>query len=161
MTDPVILHCDCNGFYASVEQLKRPELKTVPMAVCGDPEARHGIILAKNNLAKGMGVQTGEAIWQAKQKCPNLVCVPPDFALYTRFSRKMRALYEEYACRVESFGLDECWIDLTNPDVSFEDGVRTAEEIRARVREEMERAAELRVPLTVEVHTGKNWFEAK
>ena len=70
MSDPVILHCDCNGFFASVEQLSRPELRNVPMAVCGDPESRHGIILAKNELAKGFGVKTAETIREAKQKCP-------------------------------------------------------------------------------------------
>ena len=133
----VILHCDANSFYASVECLYRPELRNLPVAVGGDVQMRHGIILTKNQLAKRCGVKTGEAIWQARQKCPQLVCVPPDFALYSRFSRDMRALYEEYACRVESFGLDECWLDLTSPDMTFQDGVRTAEEIRRRVREEL------------------------
>ena len=133
----VILHCDANSFYASVECLYRPEIRDKPVAVGGSVEARHGIILTKNQIAKRYGVKTGEAIWQARQKCPELVCVPPDFALYSRFSRRMRALYEEYTSRVESFGLDECWVDLTNPNVSFEDGVRIAEEIRARVREEL------------------------
>jgi len=133
----VILHCDANSFYASVECLYRPEIRDLPVAVSGDAEARHGIILTKNQHAKRYGVKTGEAIWQAKQKCPDLVCVPPDFALYSRFSRRLRALYEEYACRVESFGLDECWVDLTSPDMSFADGVRIAEEIRMRVREEL------------------------
>lgn len=133
----IILHCDANSFYASVECLYRPEIRDMPVAVSGDAQARHGIILTKNPLAKRYGVKTGEAIWQAKQKCPELVCVPPDYALYTRFSQRMRALYEEYTDRVESFGLDECWLDLSSPDVTFEDGVRTAEEIRLRVREEL------------------------
>ena len=133
----VILHCDANSFYASVECLYRPELRDKPVAVGGDVEARHGIILTKNQLAKRYGVKTGEAIWQAKQKCPELVCVPPDFSLYARFSRRMRALYEEYTSRVESFGLDECWLDLSAPDVTIADGLRIAEEIRLRVREEL------------------------
>ena len=133
----VILHCDANSFYASVECLYRPELRDKPVAVGGDVEARHGIILTKNQLAKRCGVKTGEAIWQAKQKCPELVCVPPDFSLYARFSRRMRALYEEYTSRVESFGLDECWLDLSAPDVTIADGLRIAEEIRLRVREEL------------------------
>ena len=133
----VILHCDANSFYASVECLYRPEIRHLPVAVGGDVEARHGIILTKNQLAKRYGIKTGEAIWQAKQKCPELVCVPPDFALYTRFSRRMRQLYEEYTNRVESFGLDECWLDLTSPDFTFEDGVRVGEEIRRRIREEL------------------------
>jgi len=133
----VILHCDANSFYASVECLYRPEIRNKPVAVGGDVEARHGIILTKNQLAKRCGVKTGEAIWQAKQKCPDLICVPPDFALYARFSKRMRALYEEYTSRVESFGLDECWLDLSSPEITFADGVRIAEEIRLRVREEL------------------------
>ena len=133
----VILHCDANSFYASVECLYRPELRDKPVAVGGDVDARHGIILTKNQIAKRYGVKTGEAIWQAKQKCPDLVCVPPDFALYARFSKRMRALYEEYTSRVESFGLDECWLDLSSPEITFADGVRIAEEIRLRVREEL------------------------
>jgi len=133
----VILHCDANSFYASVECLYRPEIREKPVAVSGDPEARHGIILTKNTLAKSFGVKTGEAIWQAKQKCPDLICVPPDFPLYVRFSEKMRRIYEEYSPRVESFGLDECWVDLTQAGFSFERGVQTADEIRRRIREEL------------------------
>lgn len=133
----VILHCDANSFYASVECLYRPEIRHLPVAVSGDAQARHGIILTKNEIAKRYGVKTGEAIWQARQKCPDLVCIPPDFALYSRFSRRMRQLYEQYSNRVESFGLDECWVDLSNPGFSFDDGVRAAEEIRSRVREEL------------------------
>ncbi len=133
----VILHCDANSFYASVECLYRPEIREKPVAVSGDPEARHGIILTKNTIAKRYGVKTGEAIWQAKQKCPELVCVPPDFPLYVRFSGKMRKIYEEYSPRVESFGLDECWVDLTQSGFSFDRGVRVANEIRNRIREEL------------------------
>ena len=108
--DRVILHCDANSYYASVECLYTPEIRDKPVAVGGSVEARHGIILTKNALAKRCGVRTGEAIWQAKEKCPDLVCVPPDYALYTRFSGKMRRIYEQYSCRVESFGLDEAWV---------------------------------------------------
>ena len=128
----VILHCDANSFYASVECLYHPELRDKPVAVSGDAQARHGIILTKNQLAKRWGVKTGEAIWQAKQKCPGLVCLPPDFSLYVRFSRKMRRICEQYACRVESFGLDEAWLDVSNPDVTFADGVRIAH-LRRRI----------------------------
>ena len=106
----VILHCDANSFYASVECLYHPELRDKPVAVSGDAQARHGIILTKNQLAKRFGVKTGEAIWQAKQKCPELVCLPPDFSLYVRFSQKMRRIYEKYSPRVESFELDEAWV---------------------------------------------------
>ena len=131
----VILHCDANSYYASVECLYTPEIRKKPVAVSGNAEARHGIILTKNTIAKQYGVKTGEAIWQAKQKCPDLVCVPPDFPLYVRFSSKMRRIYEQYSSRVEAFGLDESWIDLTGRGVSFADGARIADEIRQRIRE--------------------------
>ena len=133
----VILHCDANSYYASVECLYTPSIRHLPVAVGGDVSARHGIILTKNQLAKSYGVKTGEAIWQAKEKCPGLVCVPPDFPLYVRFSRKMRRIYEQYAPRVESFGLDEVWIDLSGPGVTLREGARVADEIRRRVRGEL------------------------
>ena len=133
----VILHCDANAFYASVECLYTPSIRHSPVAVCGSVEERHGIVLTKNQIAKQFGVQTGEAIWQARQKCPDLICVPPDYALYIRFSRRMRRVYEEYSDRVESFGLDEAWIDLTNPGLTIRDGERIAHEIRLRVKREL------------------------
>lgn len=102
-----ILHCDCNGFFASVECVRRPELRAVPMAVCGDPKNRHGIILAKNELAKKFGVATAETIWQAKKKCPQLVLVAPHREEYTRYSRMVNAIYQQYTDRVEPFGIDE------------------------------------------------------
>ncbi|MBP3522950.1 MAG: DNA polymerase IV [Clostridia bacterium] len=151
--DRVILHCDANSYYASVECLYTPEIREKPVAVGGSVEARHGIILTKNALAKRCGVRTGEAIWQAREKCPDLVCVPPDYPLYTRFSGKMRRIYEQYSCRVESFGLDEAWIDLTNPGLSFADGVRIADEIRCRIREEL--------GITVSVGVADNKILAK
>ncbi|MBQ7851205.1 MAG: DNA polymerase IV [Clostridia bacterium] len=133
----VILHCDANSFYASVEMLYDPSIRDKPVAVGGSVEARHGIILTKNQKAKACGIKTGEAIWQARQKCPELVCVPPDYPLYVRFGKKMRRLYEQYSDRVESFGLDEAWVDLTNPGVTIADGERIAQEIRHRVKEEL------------------------
>ena len=133
----VILHCDANSFYASVEMLYDPSIRDKPVAVGGSVEARHGIILTKNQKAKACGIKTGEAIWQARQKCPELVCVPPDYPLYVRFGKKMRRLYEQYSDRVESFGLDEAWVDLTNPGVTIADGERIAQEIRQRVKEEL------------------------
>ena len=133
----VILHCDANAFYASVECLYTPSIRHRPVAVCGSVEERHGIVLTKNQIAKQFGVQTGEAIWQARQKCPDLICVPPDYALYIRFSQRMRRVYEEYSDRVESFGLDEAWIDLTNPGLTIRDGERIAHEIRLRVKREL------------------------
>ena len=131
-----ILHIDMNSCYASIECLHHPEIRHLPVAVGGDVEARHGIILAKNELAKRAGVKTGEALWQAKQKCPDLVIVPPHYQLYLRFSRMARAIYAEYTDLIEPFGLDEAWIDVTGSGV-FGDAVEIAETIRNRVKFEL------------------------
>ncbi len=101
-----ILHVDFNSFYASVEMQRHPELRDKPVAVCGDPEARHGIVLTANYLAKPRGVKTGMAIWQAKQHCPDLVIVPPDMDEYIRISKLGREIYEDYTDQIEPFGLD-------------------------------------------------------
>jgi len=135
--DRVILHSDLNNFYASVECLYRPEIRDKPVAVCGDPAARHGIVLAKNYLAKATGIKTGEVIWQAKQKCPYLVVIPPNFPLYLRFSRLARLIYADYTDQVESFGLDEAWLDVTGSQHIYGDGLKIANEIRERVKAEM------------------------
>ena len=132
-----ILHADFNSFYASVACFLDPALRSHPVAVAGNPEARHGIILAKNQLAKKFGVQTGEAIWEAKQKCPLLITVKPDFAQYQKFSALGRAIYGEYSDRVEAFGLDENWIDVTGSTSDMADAHRLAEVIKNRVREEL------------------------
>jgi len=132
-----ILHCDCNSFFASVECVFKPELKDVPMAVCGDEAARHGIILAKNILAQKYGVKTAETIWQAKKKCPNLVLVKPHYEAYHEFSKKVNAIYERYTDMVEPFGIDESWLDVTGSKLLFGDGERIANEIRTAVREEL------------------------
>lgn len=145
-----ILHSDLNNFYASAECVYDPSLRNVPLAVCGDPEARHGIVLAKNMLAKQAGVTTGEAIWQAKQKCPGLVVIPPDYRKYLRFSRLMRQIYMQYTDRVEPFGLDECWLDVTGHEKS---GEVIADELRMRAREEL--------GLTVSVGVSFNKIFAK
>ena len=149
----VILHCDANSYYASVECLYTPQIRDKPVAVSGSVEARHGIILTRNALARRCGVKTGEAIWQAKEKCPELVCVPPDFPLYVRFSEKMRRIYAQYSPRVEAFGLDESWIDVSGAGVTFADGVRIADEIRCRIREEL--------GITVSVGVANNKILAK
>lgn len=135
--DRVILHSDCNSFYASVEALHHPELKGLPLAVAGDPENRHGIILAKNQLAKQYGVKTAEAIWEAKQKCPGLVVIQPDYPLYSKFSKMARAIYYSYTDKVEPFGLDEAWLDVTGSVHLFGNGEEIAQEIRKRIREEL------------------------
>lgn len=133
-----ILHIDMNNFYASVECLYRPEIREFPVAVAGDPLNRHGIILAKNMIAKKLGVTTGEAIWQAKIKAPGLVLVPPDYKKYLRFSRMAREIYYEYTDQVEAFGLDENWCDITNSLSVFKSGpAAIADTIRQRVKEEL------------------------
>ncbi|MDR3565567.1 MAG: DNA polymerase IV [Negativicutes bacterium] len=132
-----ILHVDLNNFYASVECLYRPELRGKALAVTGDAEARHGIVLAKNNIAKAAGVKTGEVIWQARQKCPGLLCVSADFHKYLRFSRLARAIYEDYTDQIEPFGIDEAWLDVTCSVQLFGDGASIADDIRRRLREEL------------------------
>ena len=132
-----ILHIDMNNFYASVECLYRPEIRDFPVAVAGDPLNRHGIILAKNMLAKKLGVKTGEAIWQAKLKAPNLVTVPPDFRKYLKFSRLARQILYDYTDQIEPFGIDENWIDVTGSKLLCGDGSAIANSIRQRVKEEL------------------------
>ena len=131
----VIFHIDQNCFFASVEMVAHPELRNVPMAVTGDASKRHGIILARNELAKKAGVKTAEAIWQAEQKCPGLVKVSSHYDKYAFYSGKLRSLYEEYSDRVEPFGMDECWVDMTDV-IGDRDPGELADEIRRRVREE-------------------------
>ena len=131
-----ILHCDLNNFYASVACRDDPSLKGKAVAVGGSKEERHGIILAKNEIAKSFGVSTGEAIWQAQLKCPSLVIVPPDFKRYTYFSGQVRKIYERYTDLVEPFGIDECWLDVTGSRRLFGDGVTIADRIRREIAEE-------------------------
>lgn len=135
--DRTILHCDCNAFYASVETLLRPELAEGPMAVCGDPDSRHGIILAKNEQAKKYGVQTAETIWQARRKCPELRLVPPHRAAYTEYSRRCNELYLQYTDLVDPFGIDESFLDVTGSLHLFGTGKQIADELRRRMREEI------------------------
>lgn len=134
--DKTILHCDLNNFYASVEQKMHPEYDGLPLAVCGNPQMRHGIVLAKNQLAKQAGVQTGEAIWISKQKCPDIVFVPPHFNEYVQISKQVFNIYTQYTDRVESFGIDECWLDVTGSKRLFGDGKAIADELRERVKRE-------------------------
>ena len=134
----VILHCDQNCFFASVELLSHPDLRDVPMAVCGDPASRHGIILAKNEPAKRFGIQTAETVWQARRKCPGLVLLPPHHKLYREYSVRVNELYGQYTDLVEPFGIDESWLDITGSMHLFGgDQVAIADELRRRVREEL------------------------
>ncbi len=151
--DRTILHCDCNGFFASVECILHPEYKTVPMAVCGSPENRHGIILAKNELAKKYGVQTAETIWQAQRKCPKLVLAPPHHDEYRKYSHIINQIYQRYTDLVEPFGIDESWLDVTGSKALFGDGKEIADELRDVIRRE--------VGLTVSVGVSFNKIFAK
>ena len=147
--DRVILHCDMNGFYASVELLGRPDLINKPMAVCGNPESRHGIILAKNEIAKGFGIVTAETIWQAKKKCPDLQLVQPHHEKYKMYSKKINQIYLQYTDMVEPFSIDESWLDVTASLQLFGSGVEIANTIRERVK------AELGLTLSVGVSYNK------
>lgn len=144
----IILHSDMNGFYASAECARHPEWRELPVVVCGDRESRHGIVLAKNERAKACGIRTGEVLWEAEKKCANLIEATADFSYYLELSRAIRALYAEYTDRVESFGIDECWLDVTESlslfrrtfglaarADAFSVGSAIADDIRARVRE--------------------------
>ena len=133
----VILHSDLNSFYASVELLYRPDLREKPVAVSGDVEQRHGIILTANRLAKSRGVKTGQAIWQARQTCPNLVTLPPDYKKYIRFSHMARKIYLDYTDKVEPFGIDEAWLDVSGSVGLFGSGEEIANIIRHRIESEL------------------------
>lgn len=135
--DRTILHCDCNSFFASVECVLNPALRDVPMAVAGNPENRAGIILAKNELAKKYNIATAETIWQAKKKCPDLVTVPPHFNEYVKYSRLVNEIYEDFTDRIEPFGIDESWLDVSGVLHIFGDGREIADKIRTRVRENL------------------------
>ena len=138
MGDRVILHCDLNCFFASVELLSHPDLRDIPTAVCGDPASRHGIILAKNEPAKRLGIQTAETIWQAKKKCPGLVLLPPHHGLYREYSRRVNTIYEQYTDLVEPFGIDESWLDITGSMHLFGgDPKAIADALRRRLRQEL------------------------
>lgn len=146
-----ILHIDCNKFYASVECYLHPELKDKPVAVGGNEKSRHGIILTKNEIASKYGLIVGEPLWKARQKCPELIIVPPNFPIYMEFSQKVRKIIEDYTDLIEPFGLDECWIDVTGD--WFKSGAEIAEEIRQRVKNE--------VGITVSIGVSFNKIFAK
>ncbi len=134
--DRVILHCDLNNFFASVETLSHPEFKDVPMAVAGSSEDRKGIILAKNEHAKKFGVQTAEPIWQAKRKCPNLVLAKPHYPKYKEYSKRVYEIYLRYTDQVEPFGIDEAWLDVTGSRKLFGSGMEIAKSIKDTVKAE-------------------------
>ena len=148
----VILHSDMNCFYASVEMMLNPELRGKCVAVCGSTESRHGIVLAKSELAKKAGIQTGMVNWEAKQRCPNLILVPPQYDQYLKYSQKAHGIYYRYTDQVEPYGMDECWLDVTGSTV-FGSGMDIAEQIRKAVKEEL--------GLTVSIGVSYNKIFAK
>ncbi len=149
----VILHSDLNNFYASVECLLNPELRGKPVAVAGDKEARHGIVLAKNNEAKAYGVQTADPLWEAKAKCPDIIFVPPHYELYEKYSALVKDIYYRYTDMIEPFGLDECWLDVSGSMNIYGSGERIADDIRKTVKKE--------TGLTVSVGVSFNKIFAK
>ena len=154
MADRVIFHCDCNSFYASVELLSHPELRDKPVAVSGSVDNRHGIILAKNDPAKKFGVQTAETVWQAKKKCPNLLFLPPHHGKYRHYSGIINGIYANYTDRVEPFGIDESWLDMTGSWHLFgQSPKQVADRLRAEVQE--------KTGLTVSVGVSFNKVFAK
>ena len=146
-----ILHIDCNKFYASVECFLHPQLKNKPVAVGGSEENRHGIILTKNEIASKYGLVVGEPLWKARQKCPNLIIVPPNFPIYIEFSKKVRRILEDYTDLIEPFGLDESWIDVTGD--WYKSGREIGFEIKERIKKE--------VGITVSVGVSFNKVFAK
>lgn len=151
--DRVILHCDCNSFFASVETVLNPSYKNVPMAVCGSEADRHGIVLAKNELAKKYGIQTAETVYSAKKKCPNLVIAQPHHNEYVKYSKLVNDIYKEYTDLVEPFGIDESWLDVTASQRLFGTGEQIAHIIRERIKRE--------IGLTVSIGVSFNKVFAK
>ena len=137
MRDRTVLHCDLNNFFASVSLLSSPTVKDLPVAVCGNEEERHGIVLAKNEIAKSFGVKTAETIREAKAKCPDLVILAPDYKKYHEYSVKARSIYERYTDIIEPFGIDECWLDVTGSSLLFGSGEEIAERIRKEIKREL------------------------
>ena len=132
-----ILHCDMNNFYASVECMLDPSLKNYPVAVCGSVEERHGIVLAKNYKAKAYDIKTGEAVWQAKQKCKDLIVVPPHYEEYIKYSKLARSIYSRYTDQVEPYGMDECWLDISGTENIFGSPEHVANEIKETIKFEL------------------------
>lgn len=148
-----ILHCDCNSFYASVECAERPELLQVPMAVCGNPENRHGIILAKNELAKAYDIRTAETVGEALRKCPTLTLVPPHRKKYIEYSNAVNAVYARYTDLVEPFSIDESWLDVTGSRRLFGSGAQIAHTIKEEIKNELK--------ITISVGVSYNKIFAK
>lgn len=132
-----LLHSDANSFYASVELLFRPALRSKPVVVGGDEEARHGIVLTKNIIAKRYGIKTGTSLMEARRQCPDLISLPPNYPLYLKYAGLLREIYSEYSDQCEAFGLDESWLDISPIAKTSRDAALIAEEIRARINKEL------------------------
>ncbi len=137
MGERIILHCDLNNFFASVSLLFSPTIKDLPVAICGSKEERHGIVLAKNEVAKSFGVKTAEAIFEAQAKCPDLVILPPMMEEYKKYSHACREIFKRYTDLIEPFGIDECWLDVTGSTLLFGDGETIANRIRNDIKREL------------------------
>lgn len=133
----IILHSDMNCFYASVEMMLDPSLRGKAVAVCGSTENRHGIVLAKSELAKKAGVKTGMVNWEARQRCPDLIMVKPQYEQYLKYSELARNIYQRYTDQVEPYGMDECWLDVGGSRSVCGSGMEIAENIRKTVKEEL------------------------
>lgn len=153
MAERAILHSDLNSFYASVEMMLNPRLRGKAVAVCGSTEDRHGIVLAKSELAKKAGVKTGMVNWEARQLCRDLIVVPPQYDQYLKYSKLTQAIYQRYTDLMEPFGMDECWLDVTGSRTVFGSAMQIAEDIRRTVREEL--------GLTVSIGVSFNKIYAK
>ena len=132
-----ILHSDLNCFYASVEMMLDPRLRGKPVAVCGSTEDRHGIVLAKSELAKKAGIKTGMVNWEAQRLCKDLIVVPPQYDQYLKFSKLTQAIYNRYTDLIEPFGMDECWLDVSGSRNACGSPMTIAESIRHTVKEEL------------------------
>jgi len=132
-----ILHSDLNSFYASVEMMLDPKLRGKAVAVCGSTEERHGIVLAKSELAKKAGVKTGMANWEARKACKDLIVVPPQYEQYLKYSKLTQAIYQRYTDLIEPFGMDECWLDVSGSQMICGSAMTIAENIREATREEL------------------------
>ena len=153
MEERAILHSDLNSFYALVEMMLDPSLRGKAVAVCGSTEDRHGIVLAKSDLAKKAGVKTGMVNWEARQLCRNLIIVPPQYDQYLKYSELTQSIYQRYTDMIEPFGMDECWLDVTGSRAMCGDALTIAESIRKSVREEL--------GLTVSIGVSYNKIFAK
>lgn len=141
-----IFHCDINNCFASIEMAINPSLRLFPIAVCGDPAQRRGIVLAKSETAKKCGVSTGDPLWLARQKCPNIHFVLPHFDIYEQYSERIRCYYEQITPQVEPYGLDECWLDVT--DEVLHSG-RPAEDLAHRIRMDIHRLFDVTISVGV------------